>query len=394
MVDLLTRPLLRRPAPTAGARLPWLAAAGAASWSVLAGLGLLGLPVLLVWLASGAEAPLGGPLRLAGQVWLAAHRVGVEVGGAWWQLAPWGLALVPLLLLYRAGRWAAHSSAVSGPWAAAELTAAVSVGYATLAAAVAGLVDRGAAVTVPAEAAVLAGLVAAAGAGTGIAAEAGLLGRLFVRVPPVLRPALRGGAVAVAALVAAGGLLVAVAALANAGRVAEVATALDPGLLGGALLGVLGASLVPNAAVWAASYAVGPGFAVGAGTAIAPGGVQVGMVPALPALGALPTSSGGAVAWAVLAVPVAAGVLSGVAVRRAAPDGPWWRLALHALGSGAVAGVVMAVLAGLSGGSLGTGRLAEVGPDQGWVALTSFAEVGAVAVLTALVLRWRRSNAT
>jgi hypothetical protein len=390
MVALLTRPLLRRPGPQAGARVSWLAAAGAAGWSAVAGLALLGLPVLLVWLTAGAAAPVAEPLRLAGLIWLGSHRVGVEVAGAWWQLAPWGLTLLPLLLLHRAGRWAAHGAGVATARSAAALTGAVAGGYATAAAAVAGLVGVGAWETVPAAAAVLAGIVAAAGAGLGVAQEAGLLQPAAQRVPRFLRPSIHAGLGALATLVAGGGLLVALSAVLHTERIAEIGAALDPGVLGAVVLALLGAALAPNAAVWAAAYALGPGFAVGTGTTVAPTGVEVGMVPALPALGALPASTGGLLGWGVLLLPLTAGVVAALLVDRLAPYGPWWRAVPHAVGSGAVTAVGIAGLAGLSGGSVGTGRLVHVGPDQAWVALATLAEVGGVAALVVVALRLRR----
>jgi hypothetical protein len=389
MVTLLTTPLLRRTSRRPGSRVSWLAAAGAAGWSAIAGLALLGLPVLLIWLGAGAAAPIAAPLRLAGLVWLGAHRVGVEVNGVWWQLAPWGLTLLPLLLLHRAGRWAAQGSGIATARSALVLTGAIAVGYATAAAALAGLVDVGAWEAVPAEAAVLAGLVAAGGAGSGVAQEAGLLGRAAARMPLAVRPAISAGVGAVATLVATGGLLVAFSAVWHTNRIGQIGAALDPGTLGAVVLALLGAALVPNAAVWAASYAVGPGFAVGAGTAVAPTGVEIGMVPALPALGALPASTGGLLGWCVLLGPLTAGVVAALLVDRTAPYGRWWRVVPHALGGAAVAALGMGGLAGLSGGSVGTGRLVQVGPDQAWVALATFAEVGAVAVLVVVALRLR-----
>ena len=45
-------------------------------------------------------------------------------------------------------------------------------------------------------------------------------------------------------------------------------------------------ALVPNALVWAASYALGAGFVMGAGSVVAPAGTELGMLPGLPLLGA------------------------------------------------------------------------------------------------------------
>jgi hypothetical protein len=154
------------------------------------------------------------------------------------------------------------------------------------------------------------------------------------------------------------------------------------------LLALAGAALVPNAAVWAATFALGPGFAVGAGTAVGPGGVELGIVPALPALGALPADGPGAVAWLVLLGPVAIGVLTGVVVHRRSQGGPK-RVVADVLAAAAFAAGVMAALALLSGGSAGAGRLAVVGPVPWHVALATFVEVGLPATVVTALLRRR-----
>ncbi|MGC5276343.1 DUF6350 family protein, partial [Escherichia coli] len=58
------------------------------------------------------------------------------------------------------------------------------------------------------------------------------------------------------------------------------------------------------------SYTTGAGFALGTGTTVAPQAVELGPVPALPVLGALPSGAGEAF-LAVLAVPLLAGIIAG-----------------------------------------------------------------------------------
>jgi hypothetical protein len=50
-------------------------------------------------------------VRPGAMVWLAAHRVPIDVDGATLQFAPGGLSILVLLVLYRAGRWVAHVGA-------------------------------------------------------------------------------------------------------------------------------------------------------------------------------------------------------------------------------------------------------------------------------------------
>jgi hypothetical protein len=148
---------------------------------------------------------------------------------------------------------------------------------------------------------------------------------------------------------------------------------------------------VPNAALWAATFALGPGFAVGAGTTVGPGGVDLGLVPALPALGALPADVPAPAGWLVVAGPLAVGIVTGIVLHRRSADGRG-RVVIHALSAAAVAAFSMAVLALLSGGSAGAARLAVIGPVPWQVALATLLEIGLPAMLVAATLSRRSSG--
>jgi hypothetical protein len=64
---------------------------------------------------------------------------------------------------------------------------------------------------------------------------------------------------------------------------------LQPGWLGGVLLFLFNILYLPNAIVATLAYLVGPGFAVGAHTLVAPLTHRILEIPAVPLLGALPT---------------------------------------------------------------------------------------------------------
>ncbi len=207
----------------------------------------------------------------------------------------------------------------------------------------------------------------------------------------------RAATAGLAVLVGGGALLLAGSLVAHWSDVDAVRQAVAPGGGAALALAVLGAAVVPNAALWASAYAVGPGFAMGAGTSVAPGGVVLDQLPAFPLLAALP-DVGPAPAWSLLAlaVPVAAGVVVGLVLeRRLVALGPTRpeRAAVLAAAAGAAAGVWLGLLAALSGGSLGAQRLAEIGPDAARVALIAALEVGVVAAATAweaprMAARW------
>jgi hypothetical protein len=85
----------------------------------------------------------------------------------------------------------------------------------------------------------------------------------------------------------------------------------------------------------------------------------------------------------VLALPYLAGGLGGVLLVRTAPTltiegAPLWGLAC-----GAVSGATLGLLAAFSGGPLGNGRLAAVGPSAWQVGLVSAVEIGVAAAVSA-----------
>ena len=239
--------------------------------------------------------------------------------------------------------------------------------------------------------------VALLGAGSGLCRES-RLHRLAVGLPARLRTAAVAGAGGPGVYVACGALLVGISLAVHAGRVTSLATATDPGLVGGLGLLLVSLALVPNAVLWGAAFLAGPGVAVGAGTALGPFGVHVGAVPALPLLAALPGSD---VPWPVTALvllaPLGAGVLAGVLTHRRADPGAQGRRVRDAAGQAALAGPVagagLLVLAWLSGGPLGGGRLSDVGPSPWRVGVAVLVEVGVAAAATAAVGAWRVTRA-
>ncbi|PSL04668.1 hypothetical protein CLV30_105134 [Haloactinopolyspora alba] len=398
MPDLLTRPLLRRDEPAWGSRVPWLAAIAAAGWALVATFAMSVLPAMAIWISEGAGAPMGDPLRFGARVWLAAHRTGQDVAGADFTIAPLGLTIVFVLLMYRSARWAAHSAGVSGRRGTIAVVLPAVLTYALGAGIIAGMGATAEVSAVPLEAVCWAGAWSCAAAVVGVAHEADLLPRWYGRLPLLVRAALAGAAAALAGLIAVGAVLATVSAVANSGQVGALARALDAGVLGGAVLAVGGALIMPNAVIWAMSFALGPGFAVGTGTSVAPGGVELGPVPAVPALGALPADLPGPAIWLVLAGPVLAGVLAGlVSYARLAPGDDGRPALVPVLGTAAGAGVAAAIGAGtlalLSGGTAGAARLTEIGPVPWQTAAATLGFVSVTATVTVLLLRWQGGSA-
>lgn len=229
----------------------------------------------------------------------------------------------------------------------------------------------------------------------------------------------RGAAVVLVGLVGAGALLVVVAVVMRGGDVVALFQASGVDLVGVVVFALGQLAYLPTLVVWGIAFVAGPGFQVGSATTVAPAGTQIGVVPGIPVLGLLPESSS---MWLLLLalLPVALGAfagwiarsrLAGVGGGDAAPphasaDDPGRRGALVGLllpaadggaepdavdapppGDSVGARVVIAVgiallaaggaalLSWVASGSLGPGRLAEVGPEPGPVAFAVGLEV-------------------
>jgi hypothetical protein len=160
------------------------------------------------------------------------------------------------------------------------------------------------------------------------------------------------------------------------GSYAEVITlyeGLHGEVLGGVALTLGQLALLPNLVIWTASWLVGPGFAIGTGSSVSPLGTDLGPIPAIPVLGALPPSDL-AFGFVGLVVPLAVAFLVGAVLGprvRHELDGP--PLVLAGVLAGVVGGVLLGLLAWASAGAAGPGRLVDVGPNPwavgGWAAL-------------------------
>lgn len=378
-----------------------LTSAGVLAAAQSAGLGVLAVMVLvLVGWATAADSDASASSAVAGglQVWLVGHHATLVVPGGSFSLAPLGLTALPVLLLHTSTLRAGRASAVTGRRGVLALTSAVTATYAVLAVAVALVARTDAVRPDPASAFLGAAVVAGLASGSAAVRATGRWQVLWHRLPGLARLAAPAALAAVAALLCGGALLAGLALAGHHGRAADLTAALDAGA-GGSVLLLLGCLvLVPDAALWGVAFAAGPGFAVGAGTSVSVAGVDLGAVPALPLLAALPAGPGGGAGWLALLVPAGAGVLAGLVLRRTArrPGPPpvpaltGWRDDLRAAGlAGLGAGVLTAVLTGLSAGSAGPGRMREVGPDWWWVGAAVAAEVAVAAAAVLSVLRRR-----
>ncbi|MBQ0846973.1 hypothetical protein J8N05_01885 [Streptomyces sp. BH-SS-21] len=438
-------------------RSPGLAA-GLAGGVLAAGLGLAALAVLVTVLWISSPYPDSGPdgaLHVAAALWLLAHGaelvrtdtlsgVPAPIG-----VTPLLLVALPVWLLHRAARDAADGKADDGDGdndgdgvgdgdgsgarspAVRAAWAGTVVGYLAVGAAAAVYAAGGE--PSPSWTSVVLWppllVVTAAGAGVWTA-----YGRLPGPLPRALRQALdilqlgsvlpsdagarlltavRAAAAGAAVLVGGGVVLVGVSLVWHGGPARLSFLQLTDSWSGRFAVLLLALALIPNAAVWGAAYALGPGFTLGAGHTAGPLLSDPGSrLPPFPLLAALPDAGRGTeLNWAAGAVPVVAGVVvawftlkagvpgrtragggedaASAAARRAAAWSAGRTAGALALAA-ALCGLALAVLAALAGGPLGVAALADFGPVWWQTGPAAALWIAAVGLPTGLALRsWR-----
>lgn len=394
----------------------WVTGLVAAVWCIGIGLAVLTTITLIGWIAAPRTAfghGLPGVFRTAVNFWLVSHHAGFSVDRGRVGLLPLGVLLIPGVLLYRSGGWMirrvlprdeAGRPVAAGRADARRAVVGAAVALAVPYAGLAGLLALAAASPVvrpsPWQAVVACFVVAASGGGMGaartvVAVRTGRrvrsgLGALLRLLPERPRSLVIGVAGSVSVLLGTGAVLVGASLALHMGEAARQYDLLAPGIVGGALLFLVQLAFLPNAVIWGMSYAIGPGFAVGAGTSVAATGVLLDVVPVFPPLAALPQAGPAPVASLVaLAAPFLAGIVGGVLTVRAMPSTVSESAPLWGFASGALTGVVTAALAALSGGPLGGARMATVGPSWWQVGLFAALEVGISAAIAAWLANWR-----
>jgi hypothetical protein len=156
----------------------------------------------------------------------------------------------------------------------------------------------------------------------------------------------------VALLLGFGFLIFVIAFFINFDQATLITQVLAPGIFGSILLLILNLLYLPNAALAGISYVSGAGFAVGTGTHLSPFTQDIGQIPALPLLAALPVNSN---RWFLLfsIMNIALGALLG-----------YWTISLQERTSWQsfyIIAVMLTLLAYLASGSLITQAMGAVG---------------------------------
>ena len=344
-------------------------AAIAALWCVVMGFVIIVVPVLLGWaFSAGPSSAFSQALATTVHVWIAAHHVPLVVGGATFSFLPLALLALPIILLFQAGKWAARAQGPATTSDAVLLTTAIAVIFGLINIVLNAWASSGS-ISSSAWRVFLASIVLAwVCAGSAICREMGIWERVFQSLPESVKVLTAATAAGLLTLVALSAVLAALALIIHFGEVCDSFTLLGTGFVGTILLVVICLAYIPNVLIWVASFALGPGFALGTGTTVSAAVSQTSALPVFPLVAAVPTIGTPPVAAAVVLVfPLVAAVVTGwwIAKTERSPESS----AAWAGAAGLLLAVVLGFLAWLSGGSIGSGRLSEVGPHALSVAL-------------------------
>ncbi len=221
---------------------------------------------------------------------------------------------------------------------------------------------------------------ARAGATPVVVAVRARVGAIPEPVRAGLLGAVRAGTAASAIVIGVSALILALLIFGNYGAIISLYEQLQTGVAGGVALTIAQLAFLPNLVIWLMSWLVGPGFAIGTGSAVSPIGTALGPLPGVPLFGVIP-AHGYTFGLVGVLVPLLAGFVAAAllrATRKAQVDGAP-ALLLTALGIGAVAGIQLGLLAWWSSGALGPGRLHDVGPNPWLVGAFAAVEVAVAA---------------
>lgn len=404
----------RSPDALAGGPLRLRSAVSGGS-AALVSMVIVALPVLLAWVASPqSTGDWPRALSVGSCLWLLANGAQLSAGSATISLTPLLLTAVPLAVATVAARRVfirlddGHPPRFNRWPGLRRDVAEAGLGF-VLSYTVVGLVVALATAGEPLSAPVLRAV-----AGTFVVAVVSVLAALAsefrgqigsvapdlarvwqARAPIHLRRAIRPGLWGASAVFGAGLALTLVMVVLHLGRIGRLYDALGADPVGIAMLTLGQVTILPNVALWAASWMAGPGFGLGEGAAITWSQSNPGLLPLIPGLGAVPAPGPlPAGLWLSALVPVAAGALVGWRAVRVVARLSSWRVKASVAGAAcAVCALTLTLASALAGGSLGAARLSWVGAPSLAFGASVFAELllGAAVVVGFSHLRAGRS---
>jgi hypothetical protein len=212
--------------------------------------------------------------------------------------------------------------------------------------------------------------------------------KLHWSIRSIMGPAFRAGTAITVMLLAVSAFTLAVLIAISWIDITRLYESVQVSILGAVVLTIGQLALIPNLVIFGAAWFTGVGFSIGAGSLISPLGSQVGPLPTIPVLGALPV---GGLEFGMISIVVVllAAFIATLAIRKSADEirfefATAWTAAISlGLSIALVTSLQMALLATIASGSAGPGRLVQVGVSPWLLALVVFVEVGVVATLAA-----------
>ena len=373
-----------------------------------------------VWATKGfGDMEFSSVAAMSAHLWLLIHGVPLDLAAAFgasagtMTLVPLGLSVLPLLLCYRSGRRLARAS-YEGEFLIPVLSGSVT--YALISSAMYGWASPHPQPLQALNAALVPLGIVVAGLMWGGYREARSLSRMvgvdtaeqISQMSQYSRWAgsyawavVRAAVVAFVALVGLGAVLLGIGILAGWSQIVATYQELHAGAVGDTAVTLLQLGFLPNLVIYAIAWSTGAGFSFGAGTSVGLTSSDVGTLPMLPILGAVPESMGTAGLLGLL-VPLTAGAIAGWWFLREGEDhlDEWVALKvpfrpLSALISAVVLGVMTGILTSfgalwlgwISYGSLGIGRFTEVGAEPLTFAAHTALTVGAGVTFGMLLSR-------
>lgn len=373
-----------------------------------------------VWATKGfGDMEFSSVAAMSAHLWLLIHGVPLDLAAAFgasagtMTLVPLGLSILPLLLCYRSGRRLARAS-YEGEFLIPVLSGSVT--YALISSAMYGWASPHPQPLQALNAALVPLGIVVAGLMWGGYREARSLSRMvgvdtaeqISQMSQYSRWAgsyawavVRAAVVAFVALIGLGAVLLGIGILAGWSQIVATYQELHAGAVGDTAVTLLQLGFLPNLVIYAIAWSTGAGFSFGAGTSVGLTSSDVGTLPMLPILGAVPESMG-TFGLVGLLVPLGAGAIAGWWFLREGEDhlDEWVALKvpfrpLSALISAVALGVVTGILTSfgalwlgwISYGSLGIGRFTEVGAEPLTFAAHTALTVGAGVTFGMLLSR-------
>ncbi|MEZ7665837.1 DUF6350 family protein [Rothia mucilaginosa] len=373
-----------------------------------------------VWATKGfGDMEFSSVAAMSAHLWLLIHGVPLDLSAAFgasagtMTLVPLGLSILPLLLCYRSGRRLARAS-YEGEFLIPVLSGSVT--YALISSAMYGWASPHPQPLQALNAALVPLGIVVAGLMWGGYREARSLSRMvgvdtaeqISQMSQYSRWAgsyawavVRAAVVAFVALVGLGAVLLGIGILAGWSQIVATYQELHAGAVGDTAVTLLQLGFLPNLVIYAVAWSTGAGFSFGAGTSVGLTSSDVGTLPMLPILGAVPESMG-TFGLVGLLVPLGAGAIAGWWFLREGEDhlDEWVALKvpfrpLSALISAVVLGVMTGIMTSfgalwlgwISYGSLGIGRFTEVGAEPLTFAAHTALTVGAGVTFGMLLSR-------